>query len=86
MNYEMMTAEDRRLLVEFKRAYTRLLVEFLKAKQAGHLPVGYGDLVVKVNELERQLPPEIAFSARKHIDLAWDPALAEAYGQERRRA
>jgi hypothetical protein len=86
MNYELMTADDRRNLTEFKAAYTTLLSEFVKAKQAGHLPVGYGDLVVKVNELERQLPPEIAFSARKHIDLAWDPSIAEAYGLERRRA
>lgn len=89
MNYPMMTAHERKVLVEYKRTYTQLLVSFLKAVQNGNTPVGYEALVIKCNNLEQQLPPTIAFSARKHIDLAWDPSLAEAYGlpeTERRRA
>ena len=89
INYPLMTAHEREVLVEFKRSYTRLLVAFLKAVKEGQTPVGYEALVITVNNLERQLPPSIAFSARKHIDLMWDPALAEAYGlpeKERRQA
>ncbi len=86
INYPMMTSHERTALTEYKRTYTQLLVAFLKAVQNGNTPVGYEALVIKVHNLEQQLPPCISFSARKHIDLAWDPALAEAYGEERRRA
>jgi hypothetical protein len=89
MNYPMLTPHERTVLCEYKRSYTKLLVEFLKAVQNGNTPVGYEALVIKCNNLEQQLPPTVAFSARKHIDLAWDPSLAEAYGlpeTERRRA
>jgi hypothetical protein len=80
MNYPLLTAHERTVLCEYKRTYTRLLLEFLKAVQNGNTPVGYEALVIKCNNLEQQLPPSVAFSARKHIDLAWDPSLAEAYG------
>jgi hypothetical protein len=89
MNYPLLDKHERQVLNEYKQTYTRLLVQFYKAQQTGQLPPGFDLLVISVNTLERQLPALVAFSARKHIDLAWDPSLADAYGlpeTERRRA
>ena len=85
--YPMMTPDQVTLLTNYKRTYTRLLVAFLKAKHEGHTPVGYENLVIEVNNMERDLPPSIAFTARKQIDMIWDPSIREAYeGSDKRRA
>lgn len=86
IQYPLMSAHERTVLTQFKRTYTRLLLEFYKARMNGQLPAAYGELVISVNTLERQLPPEIAFSARKQIDLVWDPSIREAYEATSKRA
>lgn len=83
LNYPLLTAHERVVLGEFKQTYTRLLVAHFKALQAGQLPTGFDQLVIRVNTLERQLPPSVAYSCRKAIDLAWDPSLREAYEGKR---
>lgn len=79
MNYPMMSEHERKALNAYKQTYTRLLVAYSKAVADGSTPVGYEQLVIEVDNLGQQLPPSIAFSARKHIDLIWDPTIREAY-------